>query len=755
MFSLPVLNAGPLVIKNDFVEVQCQALDGRFTLSVPGKGRTFVPVGVLAGGGGKGSIVVTRDPVLGPGQCIEVIHDDGSTDRIILYGKMPFAVFRTTLRNKGTDVVVTNKVRTAEFVVNLGKPASELKALGTGGLRPLKDDSETGSYMWMAIADPQTRNGVVGGWITTDRGSGVLFSLSMNDQAVMRAQVEYGKLRIAPGAAAELEAFAFGFFEDARLGMEAWADTVARVYDITLPAQPVGYCTWYHARAWSEGPLAEQAVFAGKNLRPYGFSVIQIDDGWQDGQTKNGPKKNFTRIKPDGPYPSGMKAMADKITAERLVPGIWFMPFSGSPEDPWYKDHQDWFVKRDDGTPHESRWGGACLDMSQAGAREYLKESIRRMSKEWGYKYFKMDGLCSGAGVNHVYVNDAYKDDKFGDATFSNPDKPNIEVFRDGLKLVRETAGNDVYILGCTVAQNMRAYGGGMGLVDAMRIGPDNNASWKAIMTGPKYGTRNYHLNGRIWHNDPDCIYARASVPMNQAQLLVSWATLSGQLGIISEEFMKLPPERVDLLKRMMPSHCATVRPVDLFDKEIASIWLVTDNRCGFRRDVVGFYNWDESESVFDCSLEKLGLPPDAEYTGFDYWGNSAVRSIKERIQQRVPAQSCVVLALRAVSGRPQVISSSRHITQGIVDVVEEKWDAEKKELAGVSKIVGNDPYELRVVLPPGKGTWKILTVNVSEDDKTAGVTIEGTEKAGLLRAMIKSAQSRDVHWRISFKAPR
>ena len=56
--------------------------------------------------------------------------------------------------------------------------------------------------------------------------------------------------------------------------------------------------------------LAKLALdFAAKNLKPFGFSFIQIDDHWQLG-TRQGssPKKNFSAADPKGPYPSGMKA---------------------------------------------------------------------------------------------------------------------------------------------------------------------------------------------------------------------------------------------------------------------------------------------------------------------------------------------------------------------------------------------------------------------------------------------------------------
>jgi hypothetical protein len=48
-------------------------------------------------------------------------------------------------------------------------------------------------------------------------------------------------------------------------------------------------------------------------------------------------------------------------------------------------------------------------------------------------------------------------------------------------------------------------------------------------------------------------------------------------------------------------------------------------------------------------------------------------------------------------------LSTSQHVTQGIVDVVKVSWDAEKKLLSGVSKVIANDPYELRIYDPTKK----------------------------------------------------
>ena len=42
-----------------------------------------------------------------------------------------------------------------------------------------------------------------------------------------------------------------------------------------------------------------------ENLGPYGFGFIQIDDGWQAGERRNGSAKNFTAINPKDRIPVG------------------------------------------------------------------------------------------------------------------------------------------------------------------------------------------------------------------------------------------------------------------------------------------------------------------------------------------------------------------------------------------------------------------------------------------------------------------
>ncbi len=358
-----------LMIENETLQVRLDTGDSSFSILHRARGSDVITAGKLAGQGGVADVAAAVHATFGGGQEIRISYPNGNRDSIALFSQLPFALFTTTLHNGDADPMVLNRVRTLSVAASLDTPITDLRAFGTAGLTAV--DRNPGSYAYLAIVDPTTSAGIVGGWVTHDRGSGVVFSPIEHGSIRMDAQVDYGHLRIKPGQDARSETFALGWFGDVRLGLEAYADVIARVYSIKLPPQPAGYCTWYadqHGGAGDEQHLAELAAFAAEHLKPYGFEFIQIDDGWQDGISTNGPCRNFTTHRPNGPYSSGMQATATEISRLGLKPGIWFMPFAGTHYDPFFQDHQDWFAKGRDGKPFEATWGGTCLDMTHPGS---------------------------------------------------------------------------------------------------------------------------------------------------------------------------------------------------------------------------------------------------------------------------------------------------------------------------------------------------------------------------------------------------
>jgi len=634
-----------------------------------------------------------------------------------------------------------------------------LKAFGTAGLK--KVDGHKGSYAFLSIVDPATRAGVVGGWITSEKAGGVVRSgKSENSLPTYVPRLDYGDYQNA--GRCFFERFVIGSFDDCRIGLENYADAIAQYYSIKPNQNAItGYCTWYsdkHGGACDEKSIKELTKALVEDFGDFGLQYLQIDDHWQLGNSKNGPHKNFTSHNPKGPYPSGMAPNSQFLNSNALVAGLWFMPFSANFDDPYWADKQDLFVRSaidypEEGKPNERRfpsinqkkgepydafWGGTSLDMSNPKTRDYVRDIVNRITQEWNYKYIKIDGMWVGGAIEQLYVNDEYVVDDMGKQIFFDQTRTNVENFRTGLKLVRDTA-KGTFILGCNVSQNMRTLAASYGLLDAMRVGPDNGASWDGVCAGPWRGTNRYFYNGRVWYNDPDPVYARTSIPIERARVSATWASISGQLFALSDWIPDYDEARIDLVRKTIPNHLKTsVRPVDLFDVDLARAWLLTDDASGVRRDVLALFNWHGGDDEpFEFTPEKLGLPTvDAngnkieKYVAYNFWDDEFIEPF-DVFKTTLAKESCKVFAIRPVGDRPALLSTSRHVTQGVLEVKEESWNEETKTLTIIAEVPEKLAYELRIYNPATgkldkfttpKGWFGVKKLSYRVDDAGEGV---------------------------------
>jgi hypothetical protein len=316
-----------------------------------------------------------------------------------------------------------------------------------------------------------------------------------------------------------------------------------------------------------------------------------------------------------------------------------------------------------------------------------------------------------------------------------------------------------------------------------MRVGPDIKAEWGAVVRCAKPATYLYFWNGRVWWNDPDCLMLREPLTIDNGRAWASWIALSGQMNLVSEWLPGLPGERLEIYKRTIPNHAKlTARPADLFEREMPRIWSVTQGDGYDRVDIVGFFNWNfpdrragrggdsgameepttqEAQAAkrgevgpikIQLNPDQLGIPGggNVELVGFDYWDNTFIEPFRGLKEYELKPGSCKVIALHRQLDHPQVLSTSRHITQGLVDLTDQKWDKAKRTLSGRSKVVGDDPYELRIDTA-GAQVEGVALVGDAEKTGHAVPKLEGRN----LRVMINSPQTREVAWEIRFSPAR
>ncbi|GIW34298.1 glycoside hydrolase family 36 protein [Meiothermus sp.] len=304
------------------------------------------------------------------------------------------------------------------------------------------------------------------------------------------ARVEADRLNLKGACDHEMQWFlAYG---EAQQVLSRYAELLATTLGVRAqrPAPRV-WCSWYsYYSDISEGQLLQ--TIAGLQGLP--FEVFQVDDGWQ---------QNMGDWEPNHKFPSGMSAIALRAQSQGLTPGLWLAPFIARPSSNLFKEHPDWFLRDEQGelVPAGNNWGGFyALDVTLPAVQYWLRSLIQTV-RGWGYRYLKLDFLYAAALPGKRPGGEARED-----------------AYREALRVIREAAGDDVYILACGAPIIAS-----LGLVDGLRIGPDVAPYWdnedrRVFLhdpTGPAaYNALRTCLH-RLWlkplvHTDPDVAYFRS-----------------------------------------------------------------------------------------------------------------------------------------------------------------------------------------------------------------------------------------------------
>jgi hypothetical protein len=199
-----------------------------------------------------------------------------------------------------------------------------------------------------------------------------------------------------------------------------------------------------------------------------------------------------------------------------------------------------------------------------------------------------------------------------------------------------------------------------------------------------------------------------------------------------------------------MPNTGLAARPLDLFEHMPARAWHLTDRR----RHVLGLFNWDSAKpATVTVKLDQLGFKTDgARFVGLDYWSGALVPVREDSVSAALPPSGCSVIAVAPLRDRPQLLGTSRHITQCFVDVGKDGWEG--ATLSGTCELVGGDATELRIATASTLGEWKALESGVPPADREAGVTASMKAEAGLVRITLTARANREAKWWVRFEKP-
>ena len=497
-----------------------------------------------------------------------------------------------------------------------------------------------------------------------------------------------------------------------------------------FPLPPSGWCSWYfYYQEINEDEVKRNADWIAENLKDYGAVYVQLDDGWQGIGRGLGENRDWTTI--DKRFSGGMDRLAAHIKSHGLKPGIWLAPH-GQSNEAVVKKHPGVFLLKPDGASASSTWEGTFLvDPSTQESQKYLKELFTTLAN-WGYEYFKIDG--------QPIVIREYRQKK---SFMKNPSDNSDGLYRETLASIRAAIGPNSYLLGCWVVPLE-----GIGLMHGSRIGADVLPNWDGFKFALRATMEYYFLHNIAWYADPDVLVVRSPLPLEQAR---AWATLQGLTGqavLTSDRLMDLSQERVELLRRVYPA--VDIVPMDLFKSDRNKrIWDLKVNHLGRNYDVVGVFNFDESRATtIYVGWKDLGLPQDRPIHVFDFWQKEYLGAWEGGISVDLLPASSRVLTLLPALDQPQLISTSRHLTQGWVDLVSQAYNASNNSYSGRSKVIKHDPYELRFVFPRGQN----LTIKAASARSAGGnLPVKISNHQGWATVEFTSPRTDEVAWNVTF----
>jgi len=588
-------------------------------------------------------------------------------------------------------------------------------AISSGSLKGVKlanglisTQSETIHSWWNAgLFSGYDREGVVIGYLENTLCLGnLLIARTGDDEISFLAESVYApQLVLKPGKTISSNRFMINVGTDPYTTLEAYADMAAKVNHARTGSIVNGWCSWFYTLSKvSEKEVISNTEFAAKHLKQFGLEYIQVDEGYQKW---HGDWEGNDR------FPHGMKWLANRIKENGFKPGIWISPYVISEPTEVFQQHPDWLLKKVDGSlkrignweegaeppadEYPKRYG---LDITHPGAAKWLHDLIKTIASDWGYEMIKIDFMAWSILAA----------ERFYDSTLSS-----AQAYRKGLEIIRNAAGDKCHILecgpGCTT----------IGLIDSMRIEADvnygfSNTAWDTYFLHPassaSAAAKRYYFHKRTWINDVDHI-CMDLLNNQQSQAAATLIAMSGGNMISGDRLIQLSEDKLHILKKITPSFGEAAIPVDLFDGEMQSVFALKVKKSftdpmfmGWT--VVGFFNSSLTQAAEKkISLQRLWLDPNKTYLAFDFWKQQFIGETSDEIKVTVQPGSVTLLTLHEKSGKPQFISTDRHVLQGAFEIENVTWSESDNTISGISTGPLNTSHSAFVYVPqPHPWTW-------------------------------------------------
>ena len=436
-------------------------------------------------------------------------------------------------------------------------------------------------------------------------------------------------LPLNPGEEMSSERVMFAAGPDYLGQLRAYGSAIRRLHHARVSSQiPIGWWSWtaYYA-AINQGETLANADWLSLHLNSLGYNFFQIDEGYQYARGEY-VTANATQ------FPDGMGFVAHHILRDGLTVGLWTAPFEVSSRAWVYEHHKDWLVHNANGEPIplEDLWRQGvdtlyALDTTHPEAQEYLRQTYKKLTREWGVRFIKLDFMDTTAIEGYYH----------------RPNTTALEAQRIGLQVIRDTVGDNV-ILDKDGSPMLNP----VGIVDTGRVSADTGHTFLRSKTAAPGIAARFYMNGNFFIDDPDAFNItdtymvehsreRSAHSLEAAQASIALSAIAGGNYEIGDDLLVLGSEKDrlalvenrDLLNMAKAGRAST--PVDLMTYEPEdgqpSIFLLRQSP---RQSILTVFNWTDGPRSHLLRLTDLGVPVSSTLVA------TAVMDSKPRLRSKV-----------------------------------------------------------------------------------------------------------------------
>ena len=468
---------------------------------------------------------------------------------------------------------------------------------------------------------------------------------------IFRFELEGRELAVGEAYTMERFTVAEGMPNGENALMEAYADGVADLNNcIPTGDLPVGWCSW----SCFYGDVNEERIRTAADMQDlYAYdgraNLIQIDDGWQRSGSFCGEW-----VTDEAKFPEGMAATSEYVREIGLTFGLWLAPLLLDDQSEYYESLKH--LSMPDITLGEHYHP---FNLGDPAYHDHLRKTFRRMVDEFGATYFKLDFLAAAVR----YFNGKGHFVKF-------PDGYCIEVQRKALQVIRETVGDDVFLLACG-AQTLL----GAGIFNGARMSCD--IIWGKNKAHPTYwqimqnclhtvGWR-YFYHRKVYVNDPDGLVLRDwdrgdgfNCTWSEAELWTVAVAMSGGSVLSNDELEKLSDARRALYTSCLPPLDIPCRPVDCFERPVPTAYILEVDE---NTKLLALYHFGDTMTDLDFDLDRVGMKGalaadclSRKFLGF-----------KDSVHiENANPHSAAMFLLRKPADKPSFVGSDANIYMGI-----------------------------------------------------------------------------------------